>query len=197
MNKIIGYTTGVFYLFEDTYDKALDILRKKLSNDFFIEYFDSEPLYYHGWAHVKDLKSNVDYTHFPQDGVYAHHGISLDLYRTRKHLEYLERKMKHNLISVDMFNIKAQILLDTIKNEEHKIEKNDYDKSMIWAFHIIYDDRLTDEELFPLKKYEFENEYFLGPNNADIFLRLCYGDYMKLPPMEKRVPHYGNVIFLD
>lgn len=199
-----------FYLFDDSYDKALDALRRKLPKNLFLEYFDSEPLYYHGWAHVKDLKSEVDYSQFPQDGVYAHHGISLDLYRTRfiaageeklyrtrKHLEYLDRKKSHDLISTLEYEARLSKLKEIEVEQENIIASGNYDKNMIWAFHIIYNDRLTNEELFPLKQYEFENELFYGPNSADTLLKLCYGNYMELPPVEKRIPHYGNVIFYD
>jgi len=37
------------------------------------------------------------------------------------------------------------------------------------------------------KKYEFEDTYFWGPENYDSVLTVLYGDYMKLPPEEKRV----------
>lgn len=199
-----------FYLFDETYDKAMEALRKKLPPNLFLEYYDSEPLYFHGWAHVKDLNSEVDYSQFPQDAVYKHHGISLDLYRTKKisvseeplyraqkHLEYLERKKQHHLISDDEF-ISRTTTLNTLITEqqvEHAVRKPSDKK--IWAFHIIYNDRLSDEDLFPLKKYEFEKELFYGPNNADVHLRQCYGDYMQLPPIEKRVPHYGKVNFFN
>lgn len=199
-----------FYLFDDTYDEALDLLRKKLSKRFFVEYFDTEPLYYHGWAHVKDLNSEVDYTHFPQDGVYSHHGISLDLYRTcriaageerlyrdGKHLEYLDRKKKNKLISGEEYLLRTSKLRESVEAQKKILATGNYDKSQIWAFHIIYNDRLTDEELFPLKRYEFEGELFYGPNNAAAHLTQCYGDYMQLPPVEKRIPHYGNVKFFD
>lgn len=199
-----------FYLFDETYDNALDALRKNLPSNLFLEYFDTEPIYYHGWAHVKDLKSDVDHTLFPQDGLYAHHGISIDLYRTKqiasgeeklyraqKHLEYLDRKKNYDLMSKDEYLAKSKYLNEIIVAEKEKIASGDFDKNRIWAFHVIYNDRLTDEELFPLKKYEFNGEYFYGPNNADALLSRCYGDYMQLPPIEKRKPHYGNVKFLE
>lgn len=197
------------YLFDETYDKALGILKKHLPSDLFLEYFDSEPLFFHDWARIKDLKSEVDFTLYPTDGLYKHHGIRLDLFRTcriaageeklyraRKHLEYLERKRKINLISDEDYKQKTSQLNKTIKEEELKIQKNNYDKSMIWAFHLQYDDRLTDDELFPLKKYKFEGELFYGPNNADALLKRCYGDYMKLPPENERVQYYKEVKFL-
>ena len=38
---------------------------------------------------------------------------------------------------------------------------------------------------------KFENELFYGPFDADAYLSALYGDYMKLPPMEKRVTHHS------
>lgn len=67
----------------------------------------------------------------------------------------------------------------------------------IFAFMSTYkNDFMYPEDLFPLKRYEFEGELFYGPKDADIFLKRCYGDYMQLPPEEKRVPHNSSVKFL-
>lgn len=47
----------------------------------------------------------------------------------------------------------------------------------------------TLESTFPLKEIEFEGKKFLGPNNPDLYLTERYGDYMKMPPEEKRLIH--------
>lgn len=39
-----------------------------------------------------------------------------------------------------------------------------------------------------LKDYEFEHEHFMGIGDSDAFLNWMYGDYMTLPPPEKRIP---------
>ena len=44
------------------------------------------------------------------------------------------------------------------------------------------------EDLFPCKPIMFEGYEFMGPCNPDAYLR-HYGDYMKLPPEDKRKPH--------
>lgn len=50
-------------------------------------------------------------------------------------------------------------------------------------------------EVFPaslfgdLIEYEFENERFFGFKDADCYLSLMYGDYMTLPPADKRIAH--------
>lgn len=197
-----------FYLFEDSYDKALDALRKELPKDMFLEYFDSEPLYFHEWAHVKDLHSERDCSAYPQDGVYTHKGISVDLYKTRyikenedtymrtkAHLEYIKRRLDKGLIDPKEYKERYERLMPVLKEEERKIANDKTNHRMMYGFVSINKDWLYEEELFPLKKYEFEGVLFYGPQNADIFLKRCYGDYMQLPPEEKRIPHNVNVRF--
>ena len=38
-------------------------------------------------------------------------------------------------------------------------------------------------------EYEFENERFFGFEDADRYLSIMYGDYMSLPPADKRIAH--------
>lgn len=45
------------------------------------------------------------------------------------------------------------------------------------------------DNVFPLKPLEFEGETFLGPANPDSYLTEQYGDYMQLPPENKREVH--------
>lgn len=44
-------------------------------------------------------------------------------------------------------------------------------------------------ELFVADTYKFESENFKGPKNYNMYLSNLYGDYMKLPPVEKRRIH--------
>ncbi|MFM7636972.1 MAG: phosphorylcholine transferase LicD [Crocinitomicaceae bacterium] len=52
-------------------------------------------------------------------------------------------------------------------------------------------------DVFPLQKINFEGKEFSCPNNCDKFLRSIYGDYMKIPPKEKRQVHANSIEFLD
>ncbi|MBQ3277510.1 MAG: LicD family protein [Oscillospiraceae bacterium] len=45
------------------------------------------------------------------------------------------------------------------------------------------------------KLYEFEGEWFFGPEDYDTPLRLLYGDYMKIPPKEAQITH--EPLFVD
>lgn len=43
-------------------------------------------------------------------------------------------------------------------------------------------------EMFPVKPILFEGREYRIMNNPDYYLRIMYGDYMQLPPEEKRMP---------
>ncbi len=191
-----------FYLFEDSYQEAMTVLRDELPDDMFLEDESSEPLYFHGWSHVKDMNSFVECELFPQDNSYSHHGISVDLYKISKvrkgcedlhrlteHIAYLERKKSKGFIGEDEFESKAEEL-------RRKIGALDVETSEDrWTYLSVFVDRFDEDDLFPLKKYEFEGVSFYGPNKAEVQLSRCYGDYMTLPPMDRRVPHYSKVVF--
>lgn len=46
------------------------------------------------------------------------------------------------------------------------------------------------EWVYPLRELEFEGYKFLVPNEYDKYLRSYYGNYMKLPPLDKRRHHW-------
>lgn len=61
------------------------------------------------------------------------------------------------------------------------------------------DKEIVDSKIFDsLKYYNFEGHSFLGPEDYHSYLSHIYGDYMKLPPEDKRISHhYTEVIDLD
>lgn len=192
------------YLFDESYDSAISYLRSELPNDLFLEDEISEPLYFHGWAHVKDLRSEAISEQFPQDNLYAHHGLSLDLYKAslipreqlilyqlEERLKYFIRKNKHGFMSDDEFAYQKTILEKQIKLEKQKSISHPED--LIYGFMSLDGDYLDPAEVFPITKYEFEGHLFNGPNRYHDFLTRCYGDYLQLPSIEKRMPHYSKV----
>jgi lipopolysaccharide cholinephosphotransferase len=46
-----------------------------------------------------------------------------------------------------------------------------------------------------LSLYEFENRSFFGFSDYDAYLSCAYGDYMVLPPIEKRVIHHDYIAY--
>ena len=193
-----------FFLFDDTYDQAIEILRKKLPKDMFLEDEKSEPLYFHGWAHIKDLNTEVYCEHYPQDNLYAHHGLSVDLYRCKEMRlcnlsnyrktevqNYLNRKLRNKLISQEEYNKKISEFFLNIDDEE---KDSIYSDEEIYAM-AVQKRYMRSKDIFPLNKYVFENEVFYGPNNAAGILKHFYGNYIILPKEDDRIPHYSKVVF--
>ncbi|KKB50668.1 hypothetical protein HMPREF1212_01389 [Parabacteroides sp. HGS0025] len=50
-------------------------------------------------------------------------------------------------------------------------------------------------EIFPLRKFEFENHFFWGPNDPDKYLKRLYNDYMTLPSLDKIEYHIVEINF--
>ena len=48
-----------------------------------------------------------------------------------------------------------------------------------------------------VKKMVFEGVEVAVPNNPDGVLRSMYGDYMEMPQLADRKPHFDKVIFLN
>ncbi len=57
--------------------------------------------------------------------------------------------------------------------------------------------RLHKDVLFPHKEIEFEGHKFLGPAEPEKYCQLMYGDYMNIPPAEKRNHHQANYMIWD
>ena len=62
-----------------------------------------------------------------------------------------------------------------------------------WAFTI----EEKESDIFPVRDIEFEGYTLLGPANPDGFLRAIYGDYMQIPPEDKRATHTNRIEFYD
>lgn len=86
----------------------------------------------------------------------------------------------------------------------NKIEKTyinkDFDKS---KFVAAVAGSYREKEIMPSEVYlsfqsiEFEGKQFSAICNYDIWLKKIYGDYMKLPPLEKQVTHHSFSAFIE
>ncbi len=56
---------------------------------------------------------------------------------------------------------------------------------------------VKEKDVFPCRPIAFEGMMFSGPYNPDGLLRDQYGNYMQIPPEEKRAVHSSEIIFYD
>ena len=57
--------------------------------------------------------------------------------------------------------------------------------------------RFPKQVLMPHRELVYEGKTLAGPADVDQFCRIIYGDYMKLPPKEKRAVHGSEIIIYD
>ena len=72
------------FLFDDTYDAAVECVRKTLPEDMCIQDKHSDPIYWPAWAKVRDLNTDMHHVEWPDDNVYKFRGLHMDLYRCKK-----------------------------------------------------------------------------------------------------------------
>lgn len=77
---------------------------------------------------------------------------------------------------------------NNMKRISNKFLNNPAQKNfcMYWSSFLV----LSPKEIYPLKKLKFEGSFFPVLRNYHKFLKVTYGDYMKLPPKSERVPHH-------
>lgn len=194
------------FIFDEDYDRSIQLLKEKLSRWIIVHNKKSDPIYWPAWSKLRDINSETYATLFPDDNNYKYTGINLDLFRLKKmarknvnkyivkeNIYFYFRKFKSGLIKrkVVAKNI-LRLLPIYIKESIESFISNDNDK--IYS-SIIMLKSVELNSIFPLKKYKFENYEFWGPNDAHMILTTVYGDYMKIPEYEKRKPHYAWVNF--
>ena len=68
-------------------------------------------------------------------------------------------------------------------------------KTITSGMGIPFHNRRYAKEIFPLTTHVFEGHQLPVPHNADAHLRHLYGDYMKLPDLNKLAIHVGKLEF--
>ena len=60
---------------------------------------------------------------------------------------------------------------------------------MGYSLHVVFFKNIPIKNIYPLAKAKFDDSNFMVPRNYKEYLILEFGDYMVLPPEEKRIAH--------
>lgn len=198
----------------EDYEKFITIARSALPEHYFLQHHTTDPDYPTDFAKIRDCRTT--YIETTCKNIKMNHGIYMDVFpidgypEDEKVRKKIERKLFWMRISVSRYfyleNVSVKFKLARViasvlyPSKDKTVEKIDElakkipfaSASTVKCFGGAWGKReILPKELFGQGSvWSFEGIEVLLPENADGYLSHMYGDYMKLPPEEKRVPHH-------
>jgi len=205
------------------YEKFISIAQEKLPSYLFLQSFKTEKAYLNGFSKIRDSRTTFLETAAKELNI--NHGVYLDIFPLDGHPKsipekmyfYLKKKCYDARISLEYYdenervsiksNIKTALRLlypdcrKVIAKRDAMYKRFDFDKSEYVAnFYGAWGKKEVMPKLYfgEGTAVEFEGFEVVIPENYDQYLKNVYGDYMTLPPVEKRVSHhYCEIIDLE
>ena len=208
----------------EDYEKLIQLCKDgELGNDFFLQDFSNEePHYYSPWIRIRKNNTLCVIRYHKNDG-FRHLGVFVDIFPfdycstteqatiERQYKKYLKAQRDFaNKVAYKTRTIKSKLLRICLlpKSKTKLLKQRDCaakgltdlnNKKCILDFNSAYGIK---KAIFPADLFDeliectFEKNVFFIPKKYDTMLTIMYGDYMKLPPVEKRVAHMPEKIKL-
>ena len=176
-------------LMRKDYLRLMQVLPDELPPHIVLQTNKTDKNYFYFFAKLRDTRSFLD------EGAY-------------------DRAFKYRGIFIDIFPFdKLQLPLQTFKIQSYaytlyragngsesalrKIRKLTGGKTLTYdfgiPFHVVYDEK----DIFPLSTHVFEDVELSVPGNSHHMLQSQFGDYMKLPDLDKVEQHIKHLEFFD
>lgn len=210
-------------MLREEYDRFLQIAPKLLPKDLVIQNETSEPTFY--LFHSKLRKVNTLYTNSRRERDFKYKGFQIDIFpfdyigddldAAGKYFERLEKirviseaKMvvvpplaKKKRLAYVILKLLPSCFFNRKSVEKLMRKNNDTRKKYVASFAYMMSKRkkciFPTDVMMPGGDILFEGKQYMIMKDPDAYLKSMYGDYMKLPPEEARVPDHihGDVIF--
>jgi len=148
----------------------------------YIKLRDKNSLYIDEWEKNKNIK--------------YHQGIFIDIFPVNCiNKRYIS--IYRNIMNFSKIFSNRYLRVDFIARPLIKFMNSFHNSSNNWCvsggeyMHFIVN--FSKDDIFPLIEVEFEGYSFPAPKNYDLYLRQIFGDYMKLPPQDKRKIHAAKI----
>lgn len=205
------------------YEKFLEICKKELSTNFFLQITDTDPNY--GLAYAKVQLKGTTFLEKNAEKSGAKNGIFIDVFpldflpkeekeqkklwaRLKFYKTLLLCKNKYRLVGkkstlkiiiyellrvYSLFFSRRKIIdkISTTISEFNNVETDVY--ANLFGAYKIGKEIFAKDDLKLSKDILFEDTYLKCSNNPESFLVNLYGDYMQLPPIEKRYNRHGAI----
>lgn len=199
----------------EDYEKFLNISKSEMKVGYWVHFIDSDPNYWLPFAKVK--KRETIFEEINSKNIEADKGIFIDVFpldnaRMGKSIfQTIQAKTCKKMSTIILRKrgfykskpkLKSKILLGILKNKtvfeisnrQQKLMSMCKDKDTKYFVNLgsnynYVKQTIPKDKYYPPVKVEFEGDFYNAPNDWDYVLKRIYGDYMKLPPKDKRVTH--------
>lgn len=206
----------------EDYDKLVRIYKEILPPNFDLHYYKNTPNYFLSFAKISDKSTTVvEKANNAND--YRVEGVYIDIFPIdgmgncyRKACLRGKKSLIYRTIidsSMNVFENKKRALwkqliinlgrkFDTERMQEKLIRflrKKTYNSSqyVCMCASSYRNKKIIKKEIYGIpQKIKFRDYYFNAPEQSEKYLRVEYGDFMKLPPIEKRHSHH-NFIYVN
>ena len=167
------------------FDKMIEVIKRDYSDKYSIA--NVETMKNYPLMTTRIMMKGTTFIEEPLKNIKCDLGIFLDVYPLDKithiataiiHAGLVVFRISHNWIAGKCLKIASRYNDVDTKRMAFLFDTDPY-------YHIMLKD-----EIYPLQMYDFEDIKMPLPANEDEKLRNMYGDYMQLPPVEKRKNHY-------
>lgn len=203
------------FLFDDTYDQAMQVLASELPSHLFVHGIDNDPLYFPAWNRVKNSQSQAfdSGLYNPDNRLLRYPCLSVDLYRIQKipehgvdlykvqeALAFFEKKHRFGILDKATHDAHVTPLLQKKQDLAARAEAADHGLSQeeVFMFMVMLKHPLRHGDLFPLKRYTFNGHSLWGPQSSEALLSALYGpDYKTIPAYAQRNTRFSQVRWVD
>ena len=208
-------------MMREDYERFITAAEKELGERFFLQIFKTDPYYYKFNAKIR-----LNHTFFPEKSSVnmQHRGIFIDIFPfdylpedDSKAKEMLQRSrvlfrrvwftrpdikpvlFKDKLLKLLYSGWSYQKQRTNYENFIRSFENDKTGKTTCFIYHMLRkkDYMFNVDDMLPVKPVPFEDRTYMIMNDPDAYLTIMYGDYMQLPPVEKRVSHLSGEIIFD
>lgn len=208
-------------MLRENYDRFIQVAKEELSDRFFLQTTETESEYL-GF----NAKIRLNGTFFPEkvnEGKNIHQGIFVDVFpfdyiSDNKNLALIETKISRRLVSIYLFasqsNKRGHVFKEFIRKVCKIIPQRMYRRFCL-NFYLRHNEKRTRrvtcysykmnqhkilhfnlQDMQTVHRVKFENKSYNIMDGYDSYLKKMYGNYMELPPIEKRFVHIdGDVEF--
>lgn len=193
-------------------EKLITVLNAELPSSMVLQNDEIDKNYAHKYMKVRDKNSII---HEEGSVGFAERGLFIDIF-TREKSFLLLKRTTNKILGPSLYYKKLPIFRKKKRTKRQRLFLNfrirlfqvSVFPSRLFSL-VLNPDRwfnsygiqgyrgIKNDELFPLKTISFEGLHFKCPANPEAILKEEYGDYMKIPPEDKRMTHAIKIDFFN